>query len=162
MQQEFFARAMEHRVAINAARLSYAQHGEGEPVFFVHGSNADHRVWDTHRDLITPHYRMIRLTMRYFGTEAWSDDGEDFSLQILTDDLAAIIRSLKLELVTLVGWSKLQLAPTAAQRTNSTFAASGLSRPKTTDETALCGYLSCVFRLTLKMIFRSPFQVKLV
>lgn len=105
MQQEYFARVMEHRVAINAVRLSYAQDGEGEPVLFVHGSNADHRVWDAHRDLIAPHYRMIRLTMRYFGTDAWSDDGKNFSIQVLADDLTAFIRSLKLEPVTLVGWS---------------------------------------------------------
>ncbi len=105
MQQEYFARVMEQRVAINAVRLSYAQDGEGEPVVFVHGSNADHRVWDAHRDLIAPHYRMIRLTMRYFGTGAWPDDGENFSIQVLADDLAEFIRSLKLEPVTLVGWS---------------------------------------------------------
>lgn len=43
MLQEYLARVMEHRVAISAVRLSYAQYAEGEPVVFVHGSNADHR-----------------------------------------------------------------------------------------------------------------------
>ncbi len=72
---------------------------------FVHGSNADLRVWNAHSDLMAPHCRMTRLTMRYFGTNAWPDNGENFSLQVLADDLAAFIRSLKIKPVTLVGWS---------------------------------------------------------
>nr|WP_254430630.1 MULTISPECIES: alpha/beta hydrolase [unclassified Ruegeria] len=85
--------------------MPYAQDGEGDPVLFVHGSNADHRVWDAHRDLMAQHCRMIRLTMRYFGTDAWPDNGENFSMQVHAEDLAAFIRGLKLEPVTLVGWS---------------------------------------------------------
>ncbi len=96
---------MEDKVAINGAWLSYAQDGKGEPVLFVHGSNADHRVWNAHRDLIATDCRMIRLTMRYFGTGAWPDNGENFRMQVHAEDLATFIRSLKLEPVTLVGWS---------------------------------------------------------
>ena len=74
-------------------------------MIFVHGSNADHRVWDAHRDMMVPHCRMIRVTMRYFGADAWPDRGEKFSLEVLADDLAAFIQNLALQPVTLVGWS---------------------------------------------------------
>lgn len=96
---------MDHRVAVNSVQPPYADDGAGEPVIFVHGSNADHRVWDAHRNMMVPHCRMIRVTMRYFGADAWPDRGEKFSLEVLADDLAAFIQNLALQPVTLIGWS---------------------------------------------------------
>ncbi len=93
------------KASVNSVELSYLQDGEGETVLFVHGSNADLRIWNAHRAFIAPHCRMINLTQRYFGTDAWSDNGEGFSMQVHAEDLAGFIRNLRLEPVTLVGWS---------------------------------------------------------
>lgn len=105
MQQGALTRLPEGKGAIKPVQLPFAQDGVGEPVVFVHGSNADYRVWDAHRSLMAPNCRMIRLTMRYFGTDAWPDYGENFSIEVHVADLAAFIRKLNLEPVTLVGWS---------------------------------------------------------
>ena len=33
--------------AVDGAALAYREHGEGEPVVFVHGSASDLRTWDS-------------------------------------------------------------------------------------------------------------------
>lgn len=93
------------RVEIGDIELPYVEQGEGEPVLFVHGSNSDYRIWDAHRETIASRYRVIALTQRYFGTTAWNDAGEKFSIQNHADDLGAFIEGLGLGPVNLVGWS---------------------------------------------------------
>ncbi len=93
------------RAAVNGAELPYVEEGEGEPVVFVHGSNADYRIWDDHRKSIVSRCRMIAMSQRYFGTDPWPDNGENFRMQVHADDLGAFIRTLAIEPVTIVGWS---------------------------------------------------------
>jgi pimeloyl-ACP methyl ester carboxylesterase len=55
--------------------------------------------------MIAPRYRVVAPTQRYFGSHPWPDDGQNFSIQAHADDLAAFIRALELDAVTVVGWS---------------------------------------------------------
>lgn len=75
------------------------------PVVFVHGSNTDARIWDAHRDIIEPRYRLIAPTQRYFGALPWPDDGRDFSIPTHAVDLAAFIQTSNVAPATIVGWS---------------------------------------------------------
>ena len=50
-------------------------------------------------------YRFVAHTQRYFGTEPWPDDGKNFSIATLANDLATFITSLNAGPVHLVGWS---------------------------------------------------------
>ena len=86
-------------------KLSYAEHGEGEPVVFVHGANSDQRIWDEHLEIIGSRYRAIAVCLRYFGGDPWPDAGEKFRISVLADDLACFVRGLGLGPVTIVGWS---------------------------------------------------------
>jgi pimeloyl-ACP methyl ester carboxylesterase len=102
-------------VEINGVHLQYLDQGSGEPVIFVHGAISDHRAWEPIRDEIARKYRFIALTQRYFGTGQWKDDGKEFSVATLADDLAKFITSLDAGPVHLVGWSfGGQVATTAA------------------------------------------------
>jgi pimeloyl-ACP methyl ester carboxylesterase len=94
-----------NRTTINGVELSYAEHGRGEVVLFVHGSNVDERIWNDHSEFLASRCRAIALTQRYFGVYPWPDDGRAFSIRTHASDLAAFIRALEVDQVTLVGWS---------------------------------------------------------
>jgi pimeloyl-ACP methyl ester carboxylesterase len=90
---------------VNGVRLPYVEQGSGEPMVFVHGAMSDLRAWDPIKDEIAKKYRFIAYTQRYFGTTPWNDDGKQFSVATLADDLGKFIASLNLGPVHLVGWS---------------------------------------------------------
>jgi pimeloyl-ACP methyl ester carboxylesterase len=81
-------------VEINGVRLQYVEQGSGEPMVFVHGAPSDLRTWEPVREGIASKYRFVAYTQRYFGTEPWPDDGKNFSVSMLADDLATFITSL--------------------------------------------------------------------
>jgi len=92
-------------VEINGVRLQYVDQGSGEPMVFVHGAPSDLRTWEPVREGVAKKYRFIAYTQRYFGTEPWPDDGKNFSIATLADDLATFITSLNAGPVHLVSWS---------------------------------------------------------
>lgn len=93
------------KALINGVELSYVDLGEGPRVLFVHGANADCRIWEDHGEIIAARHRVIALTQRYFGLSPWPDDGRNFSIQTHATDLAAFISAARLAPVAIVGWS---------------------------------------------------------
>jgi pimeloyl-ACP methyl ester carboxylesterase len=83
----------------------YLDQGAGPPVVLVHASSTDHRVWAPHGQRIGLRVRVLAPTQRYFGTSPWPDDGEHFSIDTHARDLANFVGALRLEPVSLVGWS---------------------------------------------------------
>jgi len=100
----FSARAAKE-VGVNGVRLQYVEYGSGEPIVFVHGAPSDLRIWEPVRKEIAKRYRFIAYTQRYFGIEPWPDEGKNFSVTTLADDLAKFITLLNAGPVHLVGWS---------------------------------------------------------
>ena len=96
---------MAKEIQVNGVRLQYIDQGSGEPIVFVHGAPLDLRSWEPVREKIAKRYRFIAYTQRYFGTEPWPDEGQNFSIATHADDLAKFITSLKAGPVHLVGWS---------------------------------------------------------
>ncbi len=93
------------QASVNGAKLTYQEQGRGRPVVFVHGAITDHRTWEGQRDAVAARSRFIALTMRYFGTDPWPDQGAKYSVKTHTDDLVAFIQNLNAGPVDLVGWS---------------------------------------------------------
>jgi pimeloyl-ACP methyl ester carboxylesterase len=93
------------QMSVNGVSLTYLEQGQGVPVVFVHGAISDHRAWIYWQDAVARDYRFIALDQRYFGTDAWPDDGTNFSVATHIDDLAAFIRGLNAGPVHVVGWS---------------------------------------------------------
>jgi len=93
------------QMSVNGASLSYVEQGQGVPVVFVHGSNADRRLWERQRETFAKKYRFIAIDQRYFGTGTWPDNGTKFSQATFIDDLRAFIQELNAGQVHLVGWS---------------------------------------------------------
>ncbi len=92
-------------ILVNGTTLAYLEQGTGTPVVFLHGAFSDHRIWETQREAVAGNYRFIALSMRYFGTAPWPDNGAQFSQATHVADVAAFIRELKLGPVYLVGRS---------------------------------------------------------
>src|SRR2546423_328616 len=92
-------------VEINGFHAQYVEQGSGEPMVFVHGAPGDRRAWEPIREGIASKYRFIAYNQRYFGTEPWPDDGKNFSIPTLADDLATFITSFNAGPVHLVSWS---------------------------------------------------------
>jgi pimeloyl-ACP methyl ester carboxylesterase len=93
-------------VSVNGVSLVYESQGSGRPVVFVHGGFADHRIWDAQRAPVAAHgHRFVALTLRYFGSQPWPDQGERFSHETHVEDLVAFIRTLDSGPVVLVGRS---------------------------------------------------------
>ena len=92
-------------VSVNGVQLVYESQGTGRPVVFVHGAFADHRIWDAQRSTVASHHRFVALTLRYFGSQPWPDQGEHFSQETHVQDLVAFVRTLDGRPVVLVGRS---------------------------------------------------------
>ena len=90
---------------IDGTTLHYVEQSSGTPVIFLHGAFSDHRVWEPQRQAVAAKHRFIGLTMRYFGTAPWTDNGAQWSHATHVADVAAFIRELKAGPVVLVGQS---------------------------------------------------------
>ena len=82
------------QMSVNGVSLTYVEQGQDVPVLFVHGSNADRRLWERQRETFAKKYRFIAIDQRYFGTGAWPDNGTKFSQATFVDDLRAFIQEL--------------------------------------------------------------------
>jgi pimeloyl-ACP methyl ester carboxylesterase len=92
-------------ISVNGATLTYLQQGSGTPVVLLHGGFSDHRIWETQRDAVAAKYQFVAVSMRYFGTAPWPDNGVNFVQSTHVADVAAFIRELKTGPVYVVGRS---------------------------------------------------------
>ena len=85
-------------------QLHYTDYGTGKPVLLIHGWPLSGVMWEYQvNDLVSGGYRVITYDRRGFGKSSQPWDGYDYDT--LTDDLKAVIDALKLEDITLVGFS---------------------------------------------------------
>lgn len=87
-------------VAIDGGRLYYESAGTGAPVILIHGGNLDRRMWDDQFTLLQKQFRVIRYDARGYGRSSPAD--EPFAAH---DDLAALLRGLRLTRASIVGLS---------------------------------------------------------
>jgi len=93
-------------VFINGDSIHYTDFGKGEPVVFVHGSLGDYRSWGAQVDTFSMHHRVIAYSRRYAQpNKQIFNDSADYSVLPHAKDLAALIKSLNIGPVHLVGHS---------------------------------------------------------
>jgi 3-oxoadipate enol-lactonase len=101
---------------VNGTDLYYETHGEGEPVLLVHGLGSSTLDWEPQVAALAPRYQVITFDCRGHGRSA--KPRERYSVRLFADDTAALIRSLGVGPVHVVGISMggmiaFQLAVTA-------------------------------------------------
>jgi len=94
--------AQARTMAVNGTTLTYIDQGQGPTVVMVHGAFSDARNWDGIRAIVAQRYRVVVPSLRYHHPNAWSDDGEKYSLVQHVDDMAALIRGLDVGKVDVV------------------------------------------------------------
>jgi len=85
-------------------RIYYNDYGKGKPVILIHGWPLSNEMWEYQiNELVNSGHRVIAYDRRGFGKSSKPWDGYDYDT--LTDDLKALIEQLKLEDITLIGFS---------------------------------------------------------
>ncbi len=90
---------------VNGAALAYREHGEGEPVVFVHGSADDLRSWVQQLPAIGASYRAIAYSRRYARPNEDIEPDADNQTLPHVDDLVTYLQVMDATPAHLVGHS---------------------------------------------------------
>jgi pimeloyl-ACP methyl ester carboxylesterase len=93
------------KVRINGVELHYLELGKGIPVIFVHGGLDDYRMWSAQVEQFAQSYHVIAYSRRYNFPNNNPHMRSDHSAILEAEDLAALIKKLKLGRVHIVGHS---------------------------------------------------------
>lgn len=85
-------------------KLHYTDQGQGAPIVLIHGWPQSHEAWTYQLGELPKHsLRVVAYTRRGFGNSSKPFGGYDYDT--LADDLKAVLDTLDLQNVTLVGFS---------------------------------------------------------
>src|SRR5512139_3132742 len=90
-------------IKVNGIDLYYEQYGKGEPIVFSHGWLDNGSVWKPQADALARDHTVVLYDLRGHGKSEKPQD--DYSIQTMANDLGALVKSLNLNKVTLVGFS---------------------------------------------------------
>lgn len=76
---------------VNGYEMAFVERGTGIPLLLVHGSLGDYRWWARQMQPFGAHYRTIAVSLRHCWPEHWDGEGDDFTVQQHTKDVAAFI-----------------------------------------------------------------------
>lgn len=84
-------------------RLFFRDWGNGQPILFVHGWPYSHEMFEYQFIELAERYRCIGIDLRGYGKsdKPWGD----YSFDSMADDIKKVIETLKLENITLLGFS---------------------------------------------------------
>lgn len=83
-------------------KLHYREMGSGQPFVILHGLFGYSDNWQTHAKKIADYYRVILVDQRNHGHSDWSDE---FSYDLMAEDLYELLTELGLEKIILMGHS---------------------------------------------------------
>jgi pimeloyl-ACP methyl ester carboxylesterase len=86
--------------------MAFVERGTGAPLLLVHGTLCDYRHWTGQMAPFGAHYRTIALSLRHCWPENWDGEGDDFTVQQHTVDVASFISALEAGPVHLLGHSR--------------------------------------------------------
>lgn len=83
-------------------KLHYRELGEGKPFVILHGLFGYSDNWQTHAKKLAEYYRVILVDLRNHGHSDWS---EDFSYELMAEDVKELCDDLQLQNMILLGHS---------------------------------------------------------
>ena len=92
-------------VRVNGVELHYLEQGSGIPVVFVPGGLVDYRRWAEQVEPFSRQYRVVTYSRRYNFPNQNTAVDPNYSAAVDADDLAALITTLRLGRVHIVGES---------------------------------------------------------
>jgi pimeloyl-ACP methyl ester carboxylesterase len=88
---------------VNDIKMYYAEYGKGDPILFIHGGLGNAEVWGHQVADFAKDHRVIVADSRGHGRSTRSQ--QPFGYDLMTSDYVALLDYLKIDKVTLVGWS---------------------------------------------------------
>ncbi len=88
---------------INNAEIYYELQGSGQPLVLISGIMGDHTVWEPIVDELVKDYQVLIFDNR--GVGQTKDDGQDFTVETMADDVFAICETLNFKHPHVVGSS---------------------------------------------------------
>ena len=92
-------------VEATGAKLYFEESGHGYPIILVHEFASDIRGWEAQVRYFSRAYRCIAFNARGYPPSDVPDDASLYSWELAVDDIAALMRGLKIERAHLVGLS---------------------------------------------------------
>jgi esterase len=83
-------------------KLHIREMGQGQPMVILHGLFGSSDNWQTHAKKLAEYYRVILVDQRNHGHSGWSDE---FSYELMSQDLEELFEDLLLKKVILLGHS---------------------------------------------------------
>lgn len=87
------------------ARLYYEEAGKGAPIVFVHEFADDLNGWEAQLRFFSRRYRCIAFNARGYPPSDVPKAAAEYSQKIATDDIACVMRHLKIEKAHIIGCS---------------------------------------------------------
>ena len=111
------------------AKLYFEESGYGYPIIFIHEFASDIRGWEAQVRYFSRSYRCIAYNARGHPPSDVPDDASLYLWQFAVDDVAAVMRDLKIERAHLVGlsmggYAALQFGVRCPEKTSAIVAAS--------------------------------------
>lgn len=96
---------MSHKIkSVSGVNISVEDIGTGKPIVFIHGWPVNHKMFEYQFTELPKHgYRCVGIDLRGFGDSDKPWDG--YYYDTMADDVKAVLDTLNLQNVTLVGFS---------------------------------------------------------
>jgi pimeloyl-ACP methyl ester carboxylesterase len=91
---------------VNGYDMAFVERGSGAALLLVHGTLGDYRHWTGQMAPFGAHYRTIAVSLRHCWPEHWDGEGDDFTVQQHTADVAGFVSALEAGPVHLLGHSR--------------------------------------------------------
>lgn len=91
------------KITVNKANIYYESHGNGQPLVLISGLMSDHSRWLPVLNALMKKYQVILLDNR--GVGRTTDEGSDFSVETMAEDIMKLIHHLNLYKPHIVGHS---------------------------------------------------------
>lgn len=92
-------------IAINGTTLHYVERGSGPPIVFVHGGLGDYRTFQPQFDALSSNFRVVAFSRRFHPPNDVPAGVPSYSMQGHVDDLAELVKALRLGPSHVVGHS---------------------------------------------------------
>jgi pimeloyl-ACP methyl ester carboxylesterase len=110
---------------VNGIKMYYAVYGAGDPVLLLHGGLGNADYWGAQINELAKTHKVIAVDSRGHGRS--TRDAQKYTYELMTSDMIGVLDHLKIDKVSLVGWSDggiigLVMAMKNPERLNRVFA----------------------------------------
>ncbi len=100
--KEKYANAQSKFIEIDGMQVHYRIEGEGEPLVLIHGTGAMLQTWDDWANLLSPHYKVIRMDIPAFGLTGPRADN-NYSDSMYVDFIQQFVTKIGVDSFNLAG-----------------------------------------------------------